>query len=236
MNKLHRKILDLIVKESKKDPFLSKHNSKYAGHNDKDYLVSNPQLRKIAKIWLERYDGLRFNNFIKLLEQKNRLCQSVTEKYVAGYLIEYSPKMRKDISPEKLNEWLNYLIGWAQVDSLCQSKFDANDLLSNWPEWHNLLVDFRESENINKRRASLVLLTRPIRDVADDRLTDIAFSNIEKLKCEKEILITKAISWLLREMIKRYRPSVECYLKNNEKTLPAIAVRETRSKLKTGRK
>jgi 3-methyladenine DNA glycosylase AlkD len=67
--------------------------------------------------------------------------------------------------------------------------------------------DLAESGNINKRRAAAVL-----------------------------ILITKAVSWLLRNLVKHYRTEVEAYLRSNEGRLPAIAVRETFNKLKTGRK
>jgi 3-methyladenine DNA glycosylase AlkD len=75
-----------------------------------------------------------------------------------------------------------------------------------------------------------------VRDSEDARLADFAFMNIDKLKKEREILVTKAISWLLRDLIKHNRPRVETYLKENEDTLPKIALRETRTKLLTGRK
>jgi 3-methyladenine DNA glycosylase AlkD len=56
------------------------------------------------------------------------------------------------------------------------------------------------------------------------------------LKGEKEIIITRAISWVLRSMVKHHRKALENYLKKNEKTLPAVAVRETKIKLDTGTK
>jgi 3-methyladenine DNA glycosylase AlkD len=75
-----------------------------------------------------------------------------------------------------------------------------------------------------------------VRDSDDTRLADLAFTNIDKLKKDKEILVTKAISWLLRDLIKHNRQRVETYLKENENMLPRIAFRETRAKLLTGRK
>ena len=53
---------------------------------------------------------------------------------------------------------------------------------------------------------------------------------------EKEVLITKAVSWLLRSMIKYYRNEVTDYLNENKESLPKIAVREVSIKLETGRK
>jgi 3-methyladenine DNA glycosylase AlkD len=132
--------------------------------------------------------------------------------------------------------WLNRVQGWAEVDSLCQSKFTAIEVLENWKEWKRLLTKLASDNNVHKKRASLVLLTKPARDSNDPRLADMAFMNIDKLKAERHILITKAISWLLRDLIRHNRQRVERYLRENEETLPKIAVRETRTKLLTGRK
>ena len=91
-------------------------------------------------------------------------------------------------------------------------------------------------QNVHKRRAGLVLLTEPLRESADPRLARLAFANIGKLKGDKDILITKAVSWLLRALIKHHRQEVERYLKDNSNSLPKIALRETRNKLKSGHK
>ena len=82
----------------------------------------------------------------------------------------------------------------------------------------------------------MVCLCSPLRTHADKRLADFAIHTVELLKSEKDILITKAISWVLRTMIKYHRKTVEIYIKENETTLPPFAIRETRVKLKTGRK
>jgi 3-methyladenine DNA glycosylase AlkD len=78
------------------------------------------------------------------------------------------------------------------------------------------------------------LLTKPLRQSDDPRLADMALMNVEKLKSEKSILITKAVSWVLRSMIKHHRTEVERYVEMNVDTLPKIAVRETRNKLVGG--
>jgi 3-methyladenine DNA glycosylase AlkD len=132
--------------------------------------------------------------------------------------------------------WLNRLEGWAEVDSLCQSNFSAEEALTQWDEWQRLLTELASNDNVHKKRASLVLLTKPVRDSEDPRLAEMAFKNIDKLKQNGHILVTKAISWLLRDLIKHHRQKVETYLKDNENTLPRIAIRETRTKLLTGKK
>lgn len=61
-------------------------------------------------------------------------------------------------------------------------------------------------------------------------------ANIERLKHEKEILITKAISWVLRSAVTHHEQAVKRYVLANKDTLPKIAVRETLVKIKTGTK
>jgi 3-methyladenine DNA glycosylase AlkD len=109
-------------------------------------------------------------------------------------------------------------------------------MLSHWKDWKSLLVSFSKSGNVHKRRASLVLLTRPLRESDDPRLARQAFANLDRLKSEKDILVTKAVSWLLRALIKYHQQEVETYLRDNADCLPKIALRETRNKLKSGRK
>jgi 3-methyladenine DNA glycosylase AlkD len=138
--------------------------------------------------------------------------------------------------PKYLNTWLNYTCGWAENDSLCQSTFTSDILLSTWSKWEKILNQFVFDKNINKRRASLVLLTKSLSQSEDSRFSDLAFKNIEKLKFEKEILITKAVSWLLRSLVKFHKEEVLEYLENNKDTLPKIAYREALSKALTGRK
>jgi 3-methyladenine DNA glycosylase AlkD len=59
---------------------------------------------------------------------------------------------------------------------------------------------------------------------------------VERLKGERAILITKAVSWLLRALVDRHHEAVAVYVDANASSLPAIAVRETRTKLATGTK
>jgi 3-methyladenine DNA glycosylase AlkD len=75
-----------------------------------------------------------------------------------------------------------------------------------------------------------------VSDSKDMIFYELGIKNIEKLKHEKPVLITKAISWLLRSMVKNHKNEVEKYIKNNLESLPKIAIRETQKKLITGTK
>ena len=207
----------------------------YIGTTKTCYAIGTDKQRQIIKKWIKKHPDLTASEYIELL---NSLCQgeSCNEISLAGELLESLPKLRKNIEPEYLDGWLNKVQGWGEVDSICQSKFSATEVLVNWKKWKHVLTKLASDDNVHKRRASLVLLTKPVRDSDDTRLADFAFANIDKLKQDREILVTKAISWMLRDLIKNHRQKVEKYLQENEDTLPRIAVRETRTKLRTGRK
>ncbi|MEI8061668.1 MAG: DNA alkylation repair protein [bacterium] len=210
-------------------------NSSYLGHTHFTYNTSNPIKRKIAKEFVKKHKDISNKEFKSLLDALYT-SPSYDEKSFASMLLEYMKDMRKSLRPKALDSWLNHLHGWAEVDSLCQSNFKAEEMLENWDTWNELITKFSTSKNISKRRASLVLLTGAISHNNDNRLFKLGMKNIEKLKTEKDILITKAISWLLRSMVKHHKKAVALYLKQNLDSLPKIAIRETERKILTGRK
>jgi 3-methyladenine DNA glycosylase AlkD len=207
----------------------------YCGNHDPSFNIPSKTERKIAKDFTKKYKDININNFIELLNILYK-ARTSTEKGFGGKLLEYYPKLRKSIDPNHIYKWLDNLNGWCEVDSIAQSTFTPNDILYNWKKWKLVIIKLYKSKNLNKKRASLVLLTKPVRQSKDKRFLKLAFQTIDRLKFQKSILITKAVSWLLRDMIKNYRKDVIIYLNKNESTLPKIALRETKRKLKTGRK
>ena len=129
------------------------------------------------------------------------------------------------------------LEGWAEVDSTCQSVFTAKDLLADWASWQALLESLALDDNINKQRAGLVLLTAPITQSSDPRILELSLRLIDPLKGEKDKRLTKA-DILAAAQGHQAAPAggIAAYLDANADALPAIAVRETRKKLLTGKK
>ncbi len=234
---------------------------KYISKLNKKSLLSKRDLGRLKNAWVQKYLGtdkifhgfssqeivnlakdlLKNNNFNnqELIDLLNSLYQNgttYTEIALAATILSKSSKLLQNFDPKNLDLWLNYTCGWAENDVLCQSNFSSEILLSNWQQWKNILKQFNQSNNINKRRASLVLLTKSLRQSDDPRLSELAFQNIENLKSEKEILITKAVSWLLRSLVSFHKDEVLNYLAKNKETLPKIAYREAFSKATTGRK
>ncbi len=234
MNSHHKELLDRIIKKSGKP---TKHTflDRYLGNDHPRYPISIPVLRSIAKDWMKDHHDLTIKEFSDLLTSLNK-GESSTEKCFTGILMGYATKEQRRVDPKLFDRWLDNTIGWAEVDALCTGKHLAVDISDNWTSWKKVIDQLSGSKNINKRRASIVLLCSPLSQVKDDLLAKAAIENIDRLKSEKEILITKAISWVLRSMVKHYPKLVREYLRENMETLPKIAIRETLMKLKTGKK
>ena len=230
----HRALLGDLEKHRRRR-IHSQSNDSYLGSGHSYLDVSVPARRTIAKGWLKKNQSIPDTEFLAVLESLYRGA-SHEEKTLASILLSCHPTARKTIGLSQLNAWLDHLVGWAEIDTLCGGVFRTDELLTNWGEWKRFILALSRDRNINKRRAALVFLTAPVRHSDDGRLADLGFKVIGVLQREREIIITKAISWLLRSMVRHHRRVVATYLKKNRSSLPAVAVRETRRKIATGRK
>jgi 3-methyladenine DNA glycosylase AlkD len=127
--------------------------------------------------------------------------------------------------------WLDTAQGWAMVDALTTDLFAA--VLKLYPELAMRARAWSKSRNLWLRRASLAVFCRPARD---GEFADIAFENLTRLASEKDPMIYKAVSWLLRNYAATHKRRVESFLKEYEDTLHSSVLREVRTKIKTGKK
>lgn len=234
-NSCHLQILKLIDQtKSVCKPSDTIWVQKYLGTNKTFHGFSSGQMSQLVKKFLGQ-NKLNESQAIDLLNSLYQHGTTYTEIALAAMILPHTPII-KSFEPKHLDLWLNYTHGWAENDIMCQSNFSSDILLNNWLNWKKILNYFNKSLNINKRRASLVLLTKSLRQSDDLRLSKICFENIENLKSEKEILITKAVSWALRALTKFHKDEVLVYLDKNKESLPKIAYREALSKALTGKK
>jgi 3-methyladenine DNA glycosylase AlkD len=230
----YAQILHHIKKKAGK-PTMHTFLDSYLGNQHPRYPISAPVLRSIAKAWMKTHAEISSEAMAELLTDLIH-GQSSTEKWMAGILLDYSKPGQHKFEPKLFDEWLDHLEGWAEVDAVCTNKYTRTEIVAQWRKWKPLLTKFSKSESISKRRASLVLLCSPLSQSENKDLSEMALLNVDRLKAEKSILITKAISWVLRSMVRYNRNALENYLIKNGSTLPKIALRETMVKLETGRK
>ena len=197
--------------------------------------ATTPQLRAAAKAWAARNRTIPAKDLRSVISSLVR-DRSALKKTMAGILLGYMPVQRRQLNPGLYDAWLDHTEGWAAVDAICYNNFTAAEMLENFGPWKILITQLARSDNPNKRRGAIVLLTKPVKQSADPQFSSLAFDLIDTLCGEKDILITKAISWLLRHLTTHHAPAVRKYLNANSKKLPAIAVRETTRKLQYGTK
>jgi 3-methyladenine DNA glycosylase AlkD len=199
------------------------------------YRISVPNERRLARQWLSADRG-------RPPEQLSRTVRSLLagrsyeEKTLGCMIMKERRDVRAEIAPSEVVAWLDDLRGWAEVDSLCQSVFSAEELLSGWAAWRAAILAMSKSDNANKRRASLVLLTGPVHQSNDDRLLKTALRVLDQVIADRDPLVTKAVSWLLRALSGNHPEAVVAYLARHGADLAPVALRETRTKLKTGTK
>ena len=235
MNPEHSALLDQVRLASRPTSHGRFDLGRYLGAERVSYNVTVPDRRRIAKAWVAAHKALPPKDFLAVVHSLFAGA-SHEEKTLAAMLLACNPRTRAHFGPAEVDRWLDHLVGWAEVDTLCQNIFTAGEMLADWPAWKSLIERLAGDPNINKRRAALVLLNGPVHRSDDPRFAALAFQTIERLKSERPVLITKAVSWLLRALTTRHGPAVAAYLEAQAASLPAVAVRETRNKLATGRK
>jgi len=232
----YSEILEEIKKNAKKNTDETRGwVRKYMGTDKVFYCLSSESKKKIAKDWIKKNEDISLSGYKKILTDLFA-GKSHEEICVAAKILELTPKLRKQLKPIIVSKWLGNSKGWGEVDSICQSNFSSEELLENWKEWEILIRNLSKDKNINKRRASLVLLTKSARKSKDAKIVNLSFEVIERLKLERGILITKAVSWLLRSLAEQDGKTVMAYLEKNKESLPKIAIRETTRKILTGKK
>ena len=236
LHPLHQQIIKEISKiKSVSTPENISFGQRYLGTNKPYHGFTTKQIVDLAKR-IFKENSIDSTEIISLLNSLYQNGVSYTEIVLGPMILSFSSEALKNFDPKNLDLWLNYTCGWAENDVLCQSNFTAENILNRWSDWQKWLKEFNQSSNINKRRASLVLLTKSLRQSDDPRLSKLAFKNVENLKGEKDILITKAVSWILRSLVTFHKTELLEYLDKNKESLPKIAYREALSKALTGRK
>jgi 3-methyladenine DNA glycosylase AlkD len=236
MNKLAEKIKNDLKKAGK--PCSERDREfviRYLGTKRKFLNVKSPDRDRIVRVVKKQIEGIDASEIRSMLDD---LILSDTCDYInfAGKLLAVSKAAKESINFDDIERWISPTTGWMECDCICQTLYGEDDVLQNWERWEKIINKFAKSKNIQLRRASLVLQCKPARESSDPKLRKLAYDTVVRLMSEREILITKAISWLLRAVSNRNKTEIKKYLIQNKQTLPAIAYRETMKKIVTGKK
>jgi 3-methyladenine DNA glycosylase AlkD len=200
-----------------------------------EYRTPVPAMRQFVNEWLAAHGKLSLTEWTQALEALYT-GDSMEERMAAGMLLSHHKQHRQGLALDQLAGWLKQLHGWKEVDSNCQTVFTPAEMFARWGEWEPFLRRLAASPDLNLQRASLVLLVDVVRSSPDPRGMALAVDLMQQVQGERDKRISKAISWVLREAVKRHRPVVEAYLAANQAALPGATLREVQTKLATGKK
>lgn len=127
--------------------------------------------------------------------------------------------------------WLREVEGWAMVDAVSDTLLAP--LLVQFPELTAKTEPWLRSRSVWLRRAALVAYCTPVRH---GQLADTAFAHAGTLLADRDPVIVKALSWVLRAATVSDAPRVRAFLQRHAAEMAPLAAREVRTKLETGTK
>ena len=200
----------------------------------KMYGVRVPHLREIARAWQRAHDDVAREDLMALVEALWD-GESREERLLVVYLLERYKRWIPDLTWAHFDRWRRGLDNWEVTDGLAQWVL-GRWLLADPDTRLAHLWDLIADEDMWSRRMALVASTWLNRGREDLSFPDLTLGLIDRVKEEKDAMITKAVSWALRGMSKKHPHRVAAYLEENRDVLAGHVVREVNNKLHTGLK
>jgi 3-methyladenine DNA glycosylase AlkD len=192
------------------------------------------QIRQIVRAWRREHRDVTIDDLLPLVEAL-WAGESREERLIALELPQHYPFAISQLTWEHFDRWRRDLDNWELTDVL------GLGVLGPWvaasPEQREQhLWDLVQDEDVWSRRLGLVAIVGLRRARAKVDLLALALGLLDQVKEQPDPAITKAISWVLRELVKEHPGEVAAYLDENVDLLPKHVVREVTNKLTTGRK
>lgn len=200
----------------------------------KMYGVKIPTLREIAKEWYGEHKKLGHEEFMELFEALWE-GESREELVLALELLQCYKKQIPLLTWAHFERWRHRLDNWEVTDIL------GVRILGPWVLFEpgartGHLSDLIADEDRWSRRLALVSTVWLNRGRKGVSHPDLTFELVDRVKEERDPMITKAVSWALRELSKRHADALEAYVGENRGALAPHVVREVDNKLRTGLK
>lgn len=157
------------------------------------------------------------------------------ERMVALELLQHYPRCITGLAWSRFERWLRELDNWELTDVL------GVGVLGSWvsvdaDERVQHLWDLIEDEDVWDQRLGLVAIVGMNRARHDASFPDLTLEMVDEVKAEQHPMVTKAVSWMLRDLSKKHPDRVATYLEANREVLASHVVREVSNKLNTGLK
>jgi len=199
----------------------------------KVYGLRAPQLRDIVRAWVRDHKQVAHNDLMALVDSLWN-GESREERMLFTYLLEHYKHLVPDLTRAHFERWRRGLDNWEMTDGL--GWVLALWLLGDPDTRLDYLGELIADEDVWSRRLALVATTSINRGHTGFTIPDLTLELVDRVKEERHPMITKAVSWALREMTKSHPDQVAAYLEKNREVLAARVVREVNNKLRTGLK
>jgi len=162
-------------------------------------------------------------------------ARSISYRFVAYELVHFHPAALSHLNAWQLERFGSGIASWSAVDSFA--------VYLSGPVWRErrvpnaLIHGWARSSDVWWRRAALVStvpLNNKTRGGSGDAYRTLQVCRL--LERDRDPMVSKALSWALRELAKRDPRAVREYLSSRKSVLPALVLREVNNKLKTGLK
>jgi len=199
----------------------------------KVYGLRVPQLRDIARDWGRAHQQIAHDDLVTLVDSLWN-GESREERMLFTLLLEHCKRLVPDLTKADFERWRQSLGNWEATDGL--GWVLALWLLGDPDSRLDYLGELIADEDVWSRRLALVATTPINRGHTGFTIPDLTLELVDRVKEERHPMITKAVSWALREMTKSHPDQVAVYLEENREVLAAHVVREVNNKLRTGLK
>jgi len=182
---------------------------KTVGDGFRCYGIGAPEFGEIAKKFRQAFKELSFEDRVKLARRFFRSGYGGQMSFGIA-LLKLNVKEMKPCDFRVLEEVGVCLNNWGAVDGFCIDIL--RPLLLAYPnEVLRILRKWNKSENLWKRRASIVVFTRRVG--ASGKFTDEVLELCEGLIWDKEDLVRKGAGWALKDAMRGDKKKVLEYVK-----------------------
>ena len=194
--------------------------------------IRTPDNRRLAREWRRAHRDVDQAVVLSLVEVLWN-AESRDERALGLEILNLHPNLVRDLEVARFDRWRLDIDNWGVCDFL------GTRILGPWVEAEpedrlRYLEQLVGDAHLYSRRLGLVASV--YLNTGGTEYGEWTLSQVDRLIDERDPMITKAISWSLRQMTRHQASIVEAYVDSRTDRIAALPRREVRNKLRTGRK
>lgn len=194
--------------------------------------IRTPDNRRLARSWARAHRDAEPERVLALVESL-WAAESRDERMLGLEILYLHTEIANGLSHDAFDRWRPDIDNWGVCDFL------ATRILGPWVEADpdirlTYLEELVGDPHLFSRRLGLVASVHLNRE--GTRYGAWTLDQVDRVIDERDPMMTKAVSWALRQMTRHQAPAVEAYVESRAGRMAALPRREVRNKLRTGRK